>query len=257
MLFRSITASERLTLMLRRLIEIMEVKSSVPSAAGSRQGFSARDIASYWFRHAVNASLLPLRHICFVKQGHPEELFVELSRLAGALYTFALQSHPRSLPLYDHARLEDCFSALDETIRMHLEIIVPSSSISVPLTPESDFLWSGEVQDRRAFDRSDWILALHSSAPDGEVIERTPRLTKLCSREFVPKLVERALPGLPLTHLPVPPPAVSPTVETKYFAVTKSGPCWEHIRQTGRVGLYIPGDIPAPEPELLIVLKPE
>jgi type VI secretion system protein ImpJ len=254
----SITASERLVTMLRRLIEIMEAKTSIPAeGSGNRQAFSSREIASYWFKHAVNVSLLPLRHMCFIKHGHPEELFLELSRLAGALCTFALQSHPRNLPLYDHAHPDECFAAIDEMIRMHLEIIVPSNTISVPLKRESEFLWAGEVRDRRALDRADWILALHTSGSDAEVIERTPRLVKLCSREFVPKLVERALPGMALAHLQTPPPAVSPTVETKYFSVTKAGPCWEHIKQTNFVGLYIPADIPPSEPELIIVLKPE
>jgi type VI secretion system protein ImpJ len=125
------------------------------------------------------------------------------------------------------------------------------------LERESEFFWVGEVRDRRALDRADWILALHSSGSDAEVIERTPRLVKLCSREFVSKLVERALPGMTLAHLQTPPPAVSPTVETKYFSVTKAGPCWDHIRQTKLVGLYLPADIPTSEPELIIVLKPE
>jgi type VI secretion system protein ImpJ len=253
-----ITASERLVVVLRRLIEIMEAKNSAPTDnPGNRQAFSTREIASYWFKHAVNASLLPLRHLCFVTHGHPEALFLELSRLAGALCTFALESHPRSLPLYDHAHLDECFAAMDEHIRMHLDVIVPSNSISVPLERESEFFWVGEVRDRRALDRADWILALHSSGSDAEVIERTPRLVKFCSRDFVSKLVERALPGMTLAHLPTPPPAVSPTVETKYFSVTKGGPCWEHIRQTRFVGLYIPADIPTAEPELIVVLKPE
>jgi type VI secretion system protein ImpJ len=205
----------------------------------------------------VNVSLLPLRHMCFVTHCHPEELFLELSRLAGALCTFALESHPRSLPLYDHARLDECFAAMDETIRMHLDVIVPSNSISVPLERESEFFWVGELRDRRALERADWILALPSSGRDADVIERTPRLVKLCSREFVSKLVERALPGMALTYLEAPPPAVSPNVETKYFSVTKAGPCWDHIRQTKFVGLYIPADVPTSEPELIVVLRPE
>jgi len=253
-----ITASERLVLMLRRLIEMMEAKTSIPvDRSATSQAFSTREIASYWFRHAVNVSLLPLRHFCFVSHGHPEDLFLELARLAGALCTFALESHPRSLPLYDHAHLDQCFAAMDETIRMHLDVIVPSNCITVPLQRESEFFWVGELKDRRALERADWILALHSSGSDAQVIERTPRLVKLCSHEFVSKLVERALPGMTLAYLATPPPAVSPTVETKYFSVTKAGPCWEHIRQTKSVGLYLPADIPTAEPELIVVLKPE
>ena len=110
-------------LALRRLIEMMEEKSAALAAraSGNRQAFSPREIASYWFTHTINASLLPLRHLCFVKHGHPEELFVELSRLAGALCTFGLESHPRSLPLYNHRELDEPFTTLDYIIRTHLE----------------------------------------------------------------------------------------------------------------------------------------
>jgi type VI secretion system protein ImpJ len=254
-----ITASERLMTMLRRLIEMMEEKNAALAVrnSGNRQAFSTRELAAFWFTHAINASLLPLRNLCFVKHGHPEELFLELSRLAGALCTFALESHPRSLPLYEHLHLDECFAAIDEFIRMHLDLIVPANTITVPLERISDFFWMGEIRDRRAFDRADWVLGLRSSGASPDIIERAPRLLKVCSRDFVSKLVERALPGLALIHLASPPAAVSPTVETQYFGITKSGPCWDHIRQTSFVGVYIPADIATPEPELIVVLKPE
>lgn len=254
-----ITASERLMLVLRRLIEIMQDKSASLELrpSGHRQAFSSREIAAYWFSHCINSSLLPLRHLCFAKHSHPEEVWLELSKLAGGLFTFALESHPRSLPLYDHSSLDECFAAMDQIIRTHLDLIVPTNSIRIPLERTSESFWTGEIRDRRVFDRSDWLLALHSSATMPEVIERTPRLVKVCSRDFVPKLVERALPGLVLAHLAVPPAAVAPSVETQYFAIAKAGPCWDHIRQSNYVGLYIPDDIAEAEPDLIVVLNPE
>jgi type VI secretion system protein ImpJ len=63
------------------------------------------------------------------------------------------------------------------------------------------------------------------------------------------------LPGMKLTHLPSPPSAVSPTVLNQYFAVDKGGPCWEHLLQTKRVGVYVPGEFPRPQLELLVVLE--
>ena len=87
------------------------------------------------------------------------------------------------------------------------------------------------------------------------MIQGTPRLAKICSSQFVPELVKRALPGCALTHLPVPPAAISARVETQYFGVTKAGPCWDHIVQSKRVGIYVPGELPAPELELMVVLE--
>jgi type VI secretion system protein ImpJ len=71
---------------------------------------------------------------------------------------------------------------------------------------------------------------------------------------FVRELVRRALPGMGLTHLPVPPPAIHARVETQYFGVSRGGPCWDHMVQTRRVGAYVPGEFPNPEVEILVVL---
>ena len=85
------------------------------------------------------------------------------------------------------------------------------------------------------------------------MISRTPRLVKVCSAELLPELVKTALPGLALTHLPVPPSAIAPRVEHQYFGISKAGPCWDHIVQTRRVGVYVPGDLPQPELELVVL----
>jgi type VI secretion system protein ImpJ len=255
-----ISASERLMMMVRRLIEILEEKSSTitgtrKAADKSLAEFSTREIANFWLLHAVNSSLAPLRHLCFSKRGHPEQLYVELARLGGALCTFALDSHPRALPLYDHQHLAECFEALDLHIRSHLETIVPTNCLSIPMKRVRDYFWEGEIADQRALGRSRWIFAMHSAAGEAAVIAGTPRLVKICSSQFVPELVKRALPGCTLTHLPVPPPAVSARVDSQYFGVSKAGPCWDHIVSTRRVGIYVPGELPDPELDLLAVLE--
>ena len=66
--------------------------------------------------------------------------------------------------------------------------------------------------------------------------------------------MKRALPGLPLNHLPVPPPAVPRKVETQYFAIGRTGPSWDDIVQTRKVGIYVPGEFPQAELELSVVL---
>ena len=253
-----ITASERLMLMLRRLIEILESKSSALSRSKSGGGgladFSSRDLANFWLMHAVNSGLAALRHLWISKRGHPEQLFMEMSRLGGALCTFALDSHPRTLPIYDHRNLGDCFEKLDEHIRTHLETIVPTNCVEIPLTKMADYFYEGDVNDSRMLGRARWVLGVHARMGEAEVIERVPQLVKLCSAKFVGELVKRAMAGLALTHLPVPPPAIPARVETMYFSVSRDGPFWDHIVQTRRVGIYVPGEVTDAELELLVIL---
>lgn len=256
----TIASSERLMSILRRLIEILDEKGAAFARAPAESSqkwteFATRDIAGFWLLHSINSSLAPMRHLYLSKRGHPEELFAEMLRLGGALCTFALESHPRDLPLYNHNDLDRCFSELDYHIRRHLEAIVPTQFIEIPLVKRADYFYEAEVKDQRCLDRSRWIFGIRSQIGEADVIMRTPSLVKLCSKAFVPQLVKRALPGMVLTHLPVPPSTIPAKVDFQYFSVSKAGPCWDHIVQMREVGLYVPGDLPDPSVELFVVLE--
>ena len=255
-----ISACPPLMALVRRLIDVLQEKCRTvahPKQLGSAtvSGFSAEGIANAWFLHCLNSSLGPLRHLAVSKRAHPEELYVELSGLAGALCTFSFDSQPGSLPLYDHFHLAECFEALDKHIRMHLELIVPSNCVPIPLTESSRFFYEARITDERTLNRSRWIFGIRCAIGEADLIESAPRLVKFCSRDFVPRLVERALYGLKLSHIPVPPPALSPKLEFQYFAVDKAGPCWERLVKTREVGIYVPGELPDPEIELSVILE--
>lgn len=253
-----ISASARLMTLVQRLIEILEEKSDTltrsHAANAGKTGYASGEIAAFWFLHAVNSGLAPIRHMFYSTHGHPEELYLEMARLAGALCTFTLEHHPRSIPAYDHLQPDKCFDALDQLIRILLETVLPTNCISIPLTFAGDYLHFGTVTDQRCLGRSTWVVAIRSNIGAAELIRKTPELIKICSEEFVKKLVTRALPGLTLTHMPVPPRAISASVETQYFLLNKQGPCWDHIVATRRVGVYVPGEFVDPSIELLVVL---
>jgi len=255
-----ISASERLMMILQRLIEILDEKSTTlaPSRRGASKfqaGFSSGEVANFWFVHTINSSLTVLRHLYNAERGHPEQVYAEMSRLAGALCTFGMDSHPQTLPAYDHLNLDKCFHALDEHIRAHLELVVPTNCIVIPLKSTGRYTHEGEIVDQRCLGRARWILAIQSNVGEADLISRAPRQVKICSAELLPEIIKTSLPGLGLTHLPVPPSAIAPKVDFQYFGVSKTGSAWEHIVQTRKVGLYVPGDFPNPELELLIVLE--
>ncbi len=253
-----LTASAWLQQVLRRLMEIMVEKSqSLAPSAGAGElasSFSQQELVGFWFRHCLNSSLAALRNLCYVKQGHPEEIYVELCRLAGALSTFALEARPGDLPLYDHDHLDRCLGELDAQIRFLLETVIPTNCVTIPLARSRNYFYAGEIRDTRVLGPSRWVFSIRCAIGEADLIRWTPQLVKICSEEFVPKLVQRALPGLTLTHMPAPPSAVSPRVEHQYFSISKQGPCWDHMVKTRRIGVYAPGELPEPEIGLHVIL---
>jgi type VI secretion system protein ImpJ len=255
-----ISASERLLVIARTLVDILDEKSASLSrarraTAQGRAGYSSEEIASFWFVHTVNESLSVLRHLSVSERGHPEQLYMEMSRLAGALCTFGLDSHPETLPAYHHDDLEKCFGPLNQHIRAHLELVVPTNCVQIPLVLGGRNFRNGDVLDQRCLDRARWILAVRAETGEAEIIAKTPRLIKVCSKDLLPELVKTALPGLGLVHLPIPPSAIAPKVEFQYFGISRTGSSWEHIVQTRKVGVYVPDDLPGAEIELLVVLE--
>lgn len=255
----SLNASPVLSDILRRLIDILDEKGTVFAQEQQQRngvfqaGMSARHVAQYWFLHAINSSRPALGHMLQSK-AHPQDLYREMLQLAGALCTFGLEVHPRTLPGYNHDALGDCFAKLDEHIRRHLEIVLPSKAIKIPLRPIESFLYHGEVTDERCVGPARWILEIQSPTGEADLIATVPKLTKICSARFIGELIKRALPGLTLNHISVPPPQIAARVESQYFSINRAGPCWETIMQTRQVGVYVPAEIPSPQLSLVVLL---
>jgi type VI secretion system protein ImpJ len=257
-----ISASTHLTTLLKLLIDVLAEKSEsytrTRMANLGKVGYASGEVADFWFLHAVNSGLASLRHIHTLKHVHPEELYLEMARLAGSLCTFSLKAehHPRNIPEYSHMESDkSCFDRLDALIRELLNVVRPVNCIPIPLAYDKDYLYYGDVADTRCFGRCTWVFAIHSNIGVAELMKQTPDRVKICSAQFVKRLVDNALQGLTLTHMPVPPRAISGSPETQYFAVNKQGPCWDHIVATRKVGVYVPGEFfVEPEIELLVVL---
>jgi type VI secretion system protein ImpJ len=217
---------------------------------------SPAEVASHWLAHALHSALGPLLHYGRTRHAHPSELFVELSRLAGALSTFALNSQPHDLPLYDHQRLGECFGVLERRIRDALGVAVPVSTLRFPLRAIGDSFFSATVADPRCYAGPQWYLGVRSSLLPTQIVAGVPRLLKVCSEKHIRRLVVEAYAGMDVEHVPSPPAQISPRAGTEYFVIKKAGPCWASIMETKEIGAYAPAALPDAELELLVALEP-
>jgi type VI secretion system protein ImpJ len=254
-----ISASPRLLTLLQQMVGMLDAKGAALAAlaGGSGSGPSAyagNEVATRWLLHAVRSAEAPLRHLLTTRSAHPERLWLELTQLAGALCTFSMTTQARDLPTYAHDDLGNCFSAIERHIREHLDIVVASRAVVMPLVRASDVLFAAPVTDPRCLEpASRWFLAVRSSIGPAETAVRVPTLAKACASKFVLELVRRAYPGMPLEHLPSPPAGIAPRADTAYFEITRSGPCAQGLRDTREFGVYLPDGIPDAAAELVVL----
>ena len=255
-----IGASEGLVLLLHRLAQAVEEKIESTralrlSSGRFELGTSALDVSNYWFLHSLCSALPALRHHLQDRRSHPEEVYRDLVRLAGALSTFSLEATRDELPKYVHRDLASTFKGLDSLIRRYLEVVAPSNAVTLQFHKADKYIYAADVKDERCLRRARWIFGVRASITDSLILRQTPTLVKVCSAEGVAKLVQRALPGMELMHLPVPPSALHAHADMHYFSISLSGACRQHILQTKNVGVYVPGDLGDASFELTIITE--
>jgi len=254
-----IRASDSLIGLLRRLLEVLSAKSSMLSALRRQKNqslaeFTVGDIANFWLLYSVNSHLPAFRHLYEIRGGHPEELYAQMLSLASVLTTFSLDISARDLPAYDHDALGERFAELDERLHHLLETVVPSNFVSLPLRAIRPSIYAATLSEEKYLRNTKMFLAVAAEVGEGDLIEKGPQLIKVCSATHIEHLVRQALPGVTLLHQSSPPSSIPVKLHYQYFALSQSGLAWEAIERSRNIAVYVPGDFPSAQLELVILL---
>lgn len=268
-----IAANDRVLAIARRLVEILSAKSTELGGkrrerAGSLAEFGRADVAHFWLLYTVNSNLPMFRHLHGERgdsqrgmerhrsmvRSHPAKLYQAMSELAGALMTFSPNYHPRDIPTYDHLRLSECFIELDEMVRELLETAVPATCVTLPLRLGEQSTYSTSIDEDEYMGAVQAYLAVSADIDQAQLIERAPSWIKVGSRDQIGDLLSRAVPGVPLRHVPSPPSAVSVKLGRQYFRMEMRGPLWASIQQSRSLAAWVPADLADAELELVLLL---
>ncbi|MFX8067449.1 type VI secretion system baseplate subunit TssK, partial [Acinetobacter baumannii] len=81
----------------------------------------------------ANAAFAALSHLYHHPDLHPERLFQEMLRLAGALMTFTKSYTLTDLPAYDHDQPGPVFAKLDTIVRELLDTVISTRYFAIAL----------------------------------------------------------------------------------------------------------------------------
>jgi len=244
---------------LRSLVEMLVTRGTQLSGTRRQKNqpladFSASDVANFWLLYTINTPLPGLRHLLESPNISPKRLFDDLSDLAGSLTSFSFKIAPRDLPQYTHEDPGPCFKLLDEQIRIMLETVVPTNFVSLPLKQVRDTIYAASIDKDSYLENTRFYLAVSADMRDPDVIDKAPKLMKLCSATHIENLIRHALPGMRLTHVPNPPRAIPVKMRYHYFAVEQQGQAWDSVIRARNFAVYAPSDFLNPQMELGILL---
>ncbi|MCX2901040.1 type VI secretion system baseplate subunit TssK [Pseudomonas mandelii] len=219
--------------------------------------FAVADVSLFWLLNALNTYQPVLADLQAWPARHPEQVYVELAKLAGSLLTFSLEHDIEQIPAYQHQQLEKVFPPLLRMISTLLEASLPSRVIALTLEETGANRWQVKLNDPRLLERdgADFYLSVRCRMPAAELQGLFPRLCKVGAPDDVVHLINAALDGVPLQALSHVPAAIPLRLENQYFALDLGHPKGQAMLAAGVCAFYVPSTLADVKLELFAVLR--
>jgi type VI secretion system protein ImpJ len=260
----SISGSESLLKLTREVRNEVAARGRQLEEFKSQRGiqtaeFGSRDMVYLLALRSLNRYIPALSHLLDAPSAHPWEVYGVLRQLIGELSTFSESVNAmgesggdRLLPAYDHGNLWKCFAAAQGLVSRLLDEITAGPEHVVRLVYDGTY-YAAELTAAMFEGRNRFYLAIRTDEDPQAVAQALGAIAKLSSREQLPLLIARALPGVGMEHLSVPPSELPRRARTIYFTLDHHGDAWGFVEKGRNIALYwdsAPEDV---EAELMVV----
>lgn len=222
--------------------------------------FGSRDMVFLLALRSLNRYVSQLIHITESASVHPWMAYGILRQLMGELSTFSERVSVTGegadgavlLQAYNHQRLWRCFSSAQRLITRLLDEITAGPEYMISLLYDGTY-YSAELQPAMFEGRNRFFLAVETEADPQAILQSVEQVAKVSTRESLPILIARALPGIRLEYLQVPPQELPRRANTLYFQIDRHSEQWNQVQTSNNLSIYwdnAPEDFKA---ELMIV----
>jgi type VI secretion system protein ImpJ len=261
----TIASSEPLRIIIKEIRDQITARSRRLEEYKRQRGiqtaeFGSRDVVYLLALRSLSRFVPMFVHFTETQVVHPWAVYGALRQLVGELSTFSEKVNAlgeqaddnHSLQVYDHQNLWECFSTAQALVTRLLDEITAEPEYVIRLLYDGTY-YGSDLKPAVFEGRNRFFLVLKTGEDPKSILRSVGTVAKFGSREQLPKLIARALPGVGLEHLPVPPQELPRRANSIYFAVDHHGDQWAAVAKGNNIALYwdsAPEDL---EAELMIV----
>ena len=207
--------------------------------------FSARDTVYLLALRSLNRYIPFLEHISGASHAHPWNVYGTLRQMVGELSAFSekfnvlgeVADGSRSVPDYDHRSIWDCFSRAAAMITQLLDEITAGPEYAFQLLYDGTY-YAAELAPDIFEGRNRFYLVFKTEADPQFVLESLEGISKLSSKESLPLLIARALPGIKMAHLSDPPQELPRRAGAIYCQIDHHSDQWSQVQQGHNIALH-------------------
>lgn len=218
-------------------LETLARYAADPSSGGGLQTFD------YFMLQMLNREVNVLKHLRHSKYVHPVQIYEELLRISGELWTFSPKRLAPDYAAYDHDSPETVFEPVLSDIQRLLSLDI-GRAIRLNLIERAPNAYLAQVSDRTLFRNATFVIEVGASKPLTQIQQQFPALCKVGPNTKMNEIVQTHLPGIELVHLPTPPRQIRAISDHVYFYLDKSSALWPEFSVASSIGLHFAGDWP-------------
>ncbi len=202
--------------------------------------FTGADVTRFLQLSVLNGLIPQVVHAVDAADLTPQLLYLLLCQAVGQLSTFDPEGDPTQLPKFQFTNLRATFKDLFTRLQALLDMVAPSQCLTVPLEARRDGMYLARLENQQFLGCTQFLLAVRSELPEGDVAQRLPPLSKIASWVDIQALVSAATPGVPLEVTFRPPPQIPVRPGTVYFLLNTTDAHWKSIQSEQTVAVYLP-----------------
>lgn len=229
-------------------LETLARYAADPSSGGGLQTFD------YFTLQMLNREVNVLKHLRASKFVHPVEVYKELLRISGELWTFSPKRLAPDYPDYDHDSPDTVFEPVLADIQRLLSLDV-GRAIRLNLIERAPNAYVAQVTDRTLFRNATFVIEVAASKPLTQIQQQFPALCKIGPNTRMNEIVQTHLPGIELVHMPTPPRQIRAISDHVYFYLDKSSPLWPEFSTASGMGLHFAGEWPGLQLDLWAIME--
>ena len=232
---------DRMTAKGRELMEFKRERGIQTREIGSR------DMLHLLYALTINRYIPILYHVCETCDAiHPLHVYGLLREIVGSFSAFSERvtffgatedEGGHNLPEYAHEDLWNCFNPAVRLIKRLLNDLVAGAGYTATLTWDGVY-YSTDLEKRIFEGNSRFYFIITTSLPLNELLIIMKDTAKVCSREGMPTLINRALFGVPVEHLSSPPHELPQRSHAHHFLLDHTSRVWKRVEEDSNIAIW-------------------
>ena len=207
--------------------------------------FGSKDMVYLLALRSLNRYIPIFAHMLEEPGAHPWDVYMNVKQLIGELSSFTEiidvlgrdESGTLRIPPYDHNDLSGCFSEVARLITQLIDEITAGPEYVINLELDDGY-FSAVLKPEFLKSSNRYYLVMRTEDEVENILETLDTQIKVGTTKILPFLVERALPGVGLEHLAMPPQELPRRKDSIYFQIDHHSEQWQRIEKNKNIGLY-------------------